>query len=77
MKSLISQNGVIVSNAREVRRFKCKDCGAVWDSDEYMVSNSTNFIFNNTLQEGGCFIIKDNCFTCRKECIIVEKVSEN
>ena len=70
MKNLISQNGVSVSSNREVRRFKCRECGAVFDSNEYTVTN-------NTLQSIISFILKDKCFTCKNDCIIIDEPYED
>ena len=62
MKTLFEQNGVKIK-AEPVLTFSCDKCGAIYQSDEYEIDETEEEI-----------IYRDECFTCRRECIIKEKI---
>lgn len=80
MKRLISQNGVNIDSSKEFKVFECNHCGAVFESDEYIVEGFIEAEKDNTLNTFttiGKVKLIDNCFTCMEECIIIEDKVED
>lgn len=57
MKTLISQNGVKIFTS-EFKQFYCEKCGALFESDEHNISNSTYVDF---------------CPTCKSQVLLYNK----
>lgn len=63
MKQLLSQNGIKIY-PKLFKEFSCKNCGAIFVSDEYNVRKRLN------LSDKMDIIYFDECFTCSNPCII-------
>jgi hypothetical protein len=62
MKTLLYQNSILITKKRRYEVFVCKNCGAIFESDEY--ENLEN-------------IIRDTCITCKNFCIIKKEKKTN
>lgn len=70
MKRLLSQNAIEISYPQKFKIFECINCGCKFESDEYIKS------FTEVDDVKIVYFI-DNCFTCKKLCILFDYSNNN
>lgn len=67
MKTLLSQNGVVLKSQVTPLVFVCNNCGASYQSDEYKAEP-----FQDDLSQEDMLILNEECPTCFKICTLVQ-----